>query len=113
MNFSMHDVRHAMTLCYCNKTYLVWYLLIVAYIVQVVIIVYPYELAWFVKYRGSSAHFIWCFFAFKSKFLINTQFGEPRLSFANHLFLLSMLSSNTKKGEIERTYPSPQCFDVC
>jgi hypothetical protein len=35
----MHDVRHAMTLCYCNKTYLVWYLLIVAYIVQVVLIV--------------------------------------------------------------------------
>ena len=84
-----------------------------AYIVQVVIIVYPYELAWFVKCRGSSAHFIWCVFAFKSKFLINTQFGEPRLSFANHLFLLSVLSSNTKKGEIERAYPSPKCFDVC
>ena len=59
-------------------------------------IVYSYILAWCVKVRGSSAIL-----------------GEISLAFyANHVLNI-VLSSNTKKGEIERTFPSLLCFDVC
>ena len=71
---------------YLVKTYASYPLSIHVLLLQVIYLCLSL-LAWFVEVRGS-------------------------FTFANHVLNI-VLSSNTKKGEIERTFLSLWCFDVC
>ena len=69
-------------------------------------IYHSYILAWFVKVSGSSAILMACVFAFKCNYKIKHILKRrSHVFFANHVLNI-VLSSNTKKGEIESAFPS-------
>jgi hypothetical protein len=68
-------------------------------------------------YRGTADPYLYAF-VFKCKFqiLICTQVGGALsiyFNFCAYILQIHMLSSNTKKGEIERAFPSIMYFGVC